>query len=186
MINRSKIGSNIFLSLLTDGNLLLWSYDTAVAAIYFGRAYRTEEFHSTTTSRQINKWLREHGWNTTEEKPQAWFDHIGETGFKPSDDPVQTPDPTTDAEVFVGGITLLIQQPGDERSITRSVEDEEAFVRDLWRIDGFKWVEGNGTSITLINGIIPVTFEVPEGVDLNAFAHQKSQEVLKVWERYAK
>lgn len=54
-----------------NGNLVLFSYETPVAAYVDGAFYRTEEKYSVTTSRHINKWL---DGAKAETKPQSWFD----------------------------------------------------------------------------------------------------------------
>ena len=44
----------------TDTARIFFSYRTPVAAYVFGRGYvRTEQFWSVTTSRHINKWLKD-------------------------------------------------------------------------------------------------------------------------------
>jgi hypothetical protein len=45
---------------LADGTEVLYSYSTPVAALVPGRGWlRTNEFHSVTTSKHINRWFRE-------------------------------------------------------------------------------------------------------------------------------
>lgn len=58
---------------LGNGKTVFFSYNTAVAAIVDGKAYRTEKRWSVTTSKHINKWLNG---APAEEKPQAWFDAL--------------------------------------------------------------------------------------------------------------
>lgn len=57
-MDKIKVGSNIYESKLLNGSVLFWSYNTIVAANLFDQGYvRTEEHHSATTTRQLNKWL---------------------------------------------------------------------------------------------------------------------------------
>lgn len=53
--------------------VVLFSYDTPVAALIGPTYYRTSKKHSVTTSRHINKWL---GTVKAEEKPQEFFDNL--------------------------------------------------------------------------------------------------------------
>lgn len=57
--------------LAVGGKLILFSYQTPVAAYIDGKYYRTQEKYSVTTSSHINKWL---GDNEAESKPQSFFD----------------------------------------------------------------------------------------------------------------
>lgn len=53
---------------------ILVSYQTPVAAYVLGEGwFRTEEFHSVTTSRHINQWLNG---REAEKRPQAFFDKL--------------------------------------------------------------------------------------------------------------
>lgn len=56
-----------------NGKLILFSYQTPVAALVDGVLYRTDCRWSKTTSNHINKWL---GTQHAEEKPQAFFDSL--------------------------------------------------------------------------------------------------------------
>lgn len=51
-----QVGSNMT-ELHKDGIVVLFSYETPVAAYIDGECVRTEEFYSPTTTRHINKWL---------------------------------------------------------------------------------------------------------------------------------
>jgi hypothetical protein len=52
------VGSNQTEVQLADGTCVLFSYTTPVAALVPGRGWlRTEDFHSVTTTKHINKWL---------------------------------------------------------------------------------------------------------------------------------
>lgn len=52
------VGSNMIEFDLENGTVVLFSYDTPVAAYVPERGYiRTETYYSVTTSRHINKWL---------------------------------------------------------------------------------------------------------------------------------
>lgn len=58
---------------------LLVSYSTPVALIrYPGGAIKTEEFHSVTTSKHINQWIRESGLDPDKipAMPQDWFNEF--------------------------------------------------------------------------------------------------------------
>lgn len=57
-----------------NGLSVLFSYDTPVAAqLPSGRYVKTEEYHSRTTSRHINKWLNG---SEAQREPQSFFDTI--------------------------------------------------------------------------------------------------------------
>ena len=71
-MNVSRIGNNQTV-IDVSGYSVLISYTTPVAALGNGTAYRTDQYHSSTTSRHINAWLR--GWNA-KTMPQAWFDQL--------------------------------------------------------------------------------------------------------------
>ena len=68
----SRIGNNQTV-IDVSGYSVLISYNTPVAALGNGTAYRTDQYHSITTSRHINAWLR--GRNT-KTMPQVWFDQL--------------------------------------------------------------------------------------------------------------
>jgi len=54
----------------TERGIVLFSYKTPVAAKIDGKCYRTEDYHSKTTSKHINAWL---GGRDAEKKPAAFF-----------------------------------------------------------------------------------------------------------------
>ena len=51
------IGKNVSEMTLNNGTVVLFSYQTPVAALYAGAFIRTEKHHSQTTSRHITRWL---------------------------------------------------------------------------------------------------------------------------------
>jgi hypothetical protein len=173
-----------------EGNSVFYSYETPVAAqLSNGRYFRTEKNHSVTTTSHIKKWL---AGNKAETKPQEWFDALAK-GILLVDEPSGTP-----PEVWVGGVVFLIQQPGGEHGITRMVEDEYGFAEALAReVPGFKEIEtrpiyfngqysGEAPGITLVNGIIPVTLEVPADCDdLDAWAYKRTVDIRNIWDRFA-
>ena len=56
-----QVGSNQTLLEHSDGIQVFYSYETPVALVAFGdriRTFKTEQFHSVTTSKHINKFLR--------------------------------------------------------------------------------------------------------------------------------
>ena len=62
---------------LKGGVIVLFSYQTPVAGFTPDMGYfRTEEFHSTTTSRHINNWLQEEGVDNVELVSQASLDEL--------------------------------------------------------------------------------------------------------------
>jgi len=67
-----EIGSNMT-EINANGNSVLFSYRTPVAANVGGKFYRTEKSWSVTTSKHISKWLEG---AKAELKPQAWFDDL--------------------------------------------------------------------------------------------------------------
>lgn len=68
-----QIASNMT-ELTVNGNEVLFSYETPVAAFVFSRGYvRTATHYSPTTSRHINKWLD--GF-VAEEVPQEFIDGL--------------------------------------------------------------------------------------------------------------
>lgn len=69
----NTIGTNQNEVTLGNGSVIFFSYNTPVAAIVEGSAYRTEKKWSVTTSRHINQWL---DGRPAETKPQAWFDTL--------------------------------------------------------------------------------------------------------------
>jgi hypothetical protein len=59
---------------LNDGQMVLFSYKTPVAAFIPGEGfYRTEKRWGVTTSRHINEWLLD---SKAQTKPQEWFDNL--------------------------------------------------------------------------------------------------------------
>lgn len=69
----NNLGNNRAEVTLPSGNLVLFSYNTPVAANVNGTFYRTEKKWSTTTSRHINEWL---AGARAEMKPQDWFESL--------------------------------------------------------------------------------------------------------------
>lgn len=53
------IGNNQTELHLDNGTVVLFSYQTPVAAVVNGQCYRTTEYYSKTTSQHINKWCYE-------------------------------------------------------------------------------------------------------------------------------
>jgi hypothetical protein len=60
----------------TEGKIILFSYETPVAAYFQGKYYRTSRKYSTTTSRHINAWLRD---NPAETVDPTYFISMMET-----------------------------------------------------------------------------------------------------------
>ena len=62
--------------------LILISYETPVAAIGLNRpstgALKTSEYFSNTTSKHINTWLKDHGYNPSKigTMSQSWFNQL--------------------------------------------------------------------------------------------------------------
>ena len=57
-MNINKIAANMTELCFKNGNTILFSYNTPVAAFLSGKGYvRTEKFHSATTSGHISKWI---------------------------------------------------------------------------------------------------------------------------------
>lgn len=67
------LGNNQNAVTLADGTEVFFSYNTPVAATVGGKAFRTVEKWSQSTSRHINKYL---GGREAEEKPQNYFDTL--------------------------------------------------------------------------------------------------------------
>lgn len=61
--------------LYTDNFTILYSYNTPVACYEYEtrKYYRTNRFHSVTTSKHINQWL---GTNQAEQKDQSFFSNL--------------------------------------------------------------------------------------------------------------
>ncbi len=68
-----NVGSNMTELNLTDGTVVLFSYETPVAAEYEGGIYRTTYKWSQTTTRHINKWLEG---RTAQDAYQTFFDDL--------------------------------------------------------------------------------------------------------------
>jgi hypothetical protein len=67
------IGSNQTQVSLADGTEVLFSYSTPVAALVPGRGWlRTNEFHSVTTSKHINRWLADNMGSTESHAVDQW------------------------------------------------------------------------------------------------------------------
>lgn len=59
---------------MNNGDMILVSYSTPVAAHISGRGFvKSSAFHSTTTSRHVNKWI---GVDSVAEEPQEFFDAL--------------------------------------------------------------------------------------------------------------
>ena len=59
----------------TNGGLtILFSYETPVACIMDGKAFKTDKHWSKTTSKHINQWLKE--FSAIDIKPQASFNNL--------------------------------------------------------------------------------------------------------------
>ena len=67
------IGSNQTVLRFED-KAILFSYETPVAAIMDGKAYKTDKQWSRTTSKHINSWLKYYDW--VDLKPQQFFDEL--------------------------------------------------------------------------------------------------------------
>ncbi len=63
---------------LTDNAKVLFSYSTPVAALIAGELHKTEQNWSMTTSKHINKWVKDLGLDikTAEMQPQSFFDNL--------------------------------------------------------------------------------------------------------------
>ena len=71
------INKNQNLVELRGGVVILFSYQTPVAGFSPDIGYfRTEEFHSTTTSRHINNWLEREDAEHVETVPQEQLDEV--------------------------------------------------------------------------------------------------------------
>ena len=71
-----KIGSNMSTLLMTEGTVILFSYETPVAALLpSGRYVKTSKKWSATTTKHINKWLVG-VFAPVEEVEQDFFDAI--------------------------------------------------------------------------------------------------------------
>jgi len=68
-----RIGNQNATVVYTNGGSVLYSYETPVAAILNCGVFRTEKFHSVTTSKHINKYL---GDRLAENAPQEFFDDL--------------------------------------------------------------------------------------------------------------
>jgi len=73
-----KLGANE--TILCDGTReIFFSYETPVAAWVAGKLYITDEFHSRTTSKHINRFIQRFSPNIIpEEKYQGFFDSFVE------------------------------------------------------------------------------------------------------------
>lgn len=75
----NRIGANNIELSFINGNRILFSYGTPVAAWIIGEGYlRTETSHHPTTSKHINSWTRRSAGSTVEGRPQEFFDKLGE------------------------------------------------------------------------------------------------------------
>lgn len=72
-------GANQTVIELADGTVILFSYETPVAAFVPGRGYfRTDHFWSRTTSKHITQWLGREGIASAQEAPQAFFNTLAQ------------------------------------------------------------------------------------------------------------
>lgn len=74
-------GANQTQVTLSDGTVILFSYETPVAAFVPGQGYcRTSEHFSRTTSKHIAQWLRAQlgvpATGYVHERPQSFFDNL--------------------------------------------------------------------------------------------------------------
>lgn len=53
---------------------MLFSYETPVACIIDGEAFKTDKYWSKTTSKHINQWLKQY--DQVEVKPQGFFNSL--------------------------------------------------------------------------------------------------------------
>ena len=76
----TRIASNMTEVELTGDKLVLFSYETPVAARVDGKIYKTDCRWSRTTSKHITKWLQLFGPATEVdgEKPQSYFNDLAE------------------------------------------------------------------------------------------------------------
>jgi len=85
MYQRTKVGSNQS-TLSVNSSIVFFSYETPVAARVPGgcisddKLYKTEKFHSVTTSKHINRWLAEQSGIEVNSKPQEFFYRLVEEG----------------------------------------------------------------------------------------------------------
>ena len=75
-----SLGKNIT-EVHTSRGYILVSYETPVACVLGGKltiTYKTEQFHSITTSRHINQWFTVMGYNPEyiDTQPQEYFDRL--------------------------------------------------------------------------------------------------------------
>ncbi len=74
-MNLRPIASNMT-ELVTNGCIILFSYETPVAAYTPTQGYvRTAKWYSQTTTRHVNKWLRSQN-AEAEERSQKFFDSL--------------------------------------------------------------------------------------------------------------
>ena len=74
----TSFGSNMTVIAVENGDSVLVSYSTPVAALVGGVFFRTEKKFSMTTSKHINKWSGSFGIAKGEGtlKPQKWFNEL--------------------------------------------------------------------------------------------------------------
>jgi hypothetical protein len=68
------LGANQTTITTNTGMTILFSYETPVACIVNGKAFKTDKQWSRTTSKHINKWLECYDW--VDIKPQSMFDNL--------------------------------------------------------------------------------------------------------------
>ena len=76
IMHLKQLGPNQTQLTMENGDVVLFSYETPVAALHGGRYLRTSQKWSVTTSRHINRWLE--GVNALE-VPQSKLNAIGGT-----------------------------------------------------------------------------------------------------------
>lgn len=68
-----KIANNVHEIHTISGDVVLFSYDTPVAARIEGSYFKTEKSHSVTTSGHIGRWING---SPVSVKPQSFFDNL--------------------------------------------------------------------------------------------------------------
>ena len=72
-------GSNITEVIFSNGRSCLFSYETPVAAYIPGEGFfKTNYSWSSTTSRHVNKWLKQVGTGHAKLMDQSWFDQFAD------------------------------------------------------------------------------------------------------------
>lgn len=77
-MKHQTLNANMSIVTLNNGNQVGFSYAVPVVAVIDGRAYRTEEKYSVTTSKHCGKLLQSmHYAEFAGTKPQSFFDSLG-------------------------------------------------------------------------------------------------------------